>query len=92
MSNVIQFEPRPRFTDYFGGCPKCWRNDGHLNDGPDHWYVCHKHKVCWFVGSNLFSAWRHEDEAVWDENAKLLSTYKVVDAVRHLPPEYYSRG
>jgi hypothetical protein len=88
MSNVIQFEPRPEFTDYFGGCPECWRNDGYLNYGRDHWFVCHKHKVRWYVGSNLFSSWREEDEESWNENAKLLSTYREVEEVTHLPPEY----
>ena len=49
-------------TDYFGVCPACYTNDGCLNIGPDHWYVCHEHRVKWCVGSNLFSAWRHETD------------------------------
>jgi hypothetical protein len=45
--------------DYFGGCPDCGypgTNDGFLNIGRDHWYVCHLHRTKWRVGSNLFDA------------------------------------
>ena len=68
--------------DYFGGCPECGypcRNDGYLNYVLTHYYVCHQHRVRWAVGSNLFSSWRHEDEAVWDANKALLLTYREVD-------------
>jgi hypothetical protein len=48
----------PRVDNCFGGCPTCHETDGFLNIGRDHWFVCHRHRVKWHVGSNLFSGWR----------------------------------
>ncbi len=71
---------KPPFTDDFGGlCPRCHRNDGILNVRKTHWTVCHTHKACWSIGTNLFSSWRNETEEDWDMNYKLLSTYDVVE-------------
>jgi len=64
---------------YFGGCPRCGDTDGYLNQGRDHWFVCDKHRVRWFVGSNLFSSWRHESSAQHAENLLKLMGYRVVD-------------
>lgn len=49
-------------NSHFGLCPMCKRTDGFLNAGRGHWFVCHEHRVRWFVGSNLCSAWRDETE------------------------------
>jgi hypothetical protein len=77
-------EPKPeRPDDYFGLCPVCHGAPTCLNIGKDHWMVCHEHKVCWCVGSNLFSAWRHEDPKEWDDNAKLLRGYEEVDSYHY---------
>ena len=65
--------------DYFGGCPECGGNDGHLNVERTHHCVCHKHRVRWCVGGNLFSSWRHESEDIWRENSKILAIYKEVE-------------
>ena len=46
----------------FGGCPVCHSHDGFYNAGKGHWFVCREHRTRWFVGSNLFSAWREETE------------------------------
>ena len=46
----------------FSVCPVCHSNDGFLNAGKGHWFLCHEHRVRWFVGSNLFSSWREETE------------------------------
>lgn len=51
------------YDDYFGVCPACGYTDGYINIGRGHWFYCVVHKVRWFVGSNLFSDWRHETEA-----------------------------
>lgn len=48
--------------DPFGSCPECGRRDGCFNVGRGHWFVCHEHRVCWCVGSNLFSSWKLETE------------------------------
>jgi hypothetical protein len=67
--------------DYFGGCPHCGKNDGCLNYGRDHYFICRKHKVYWYAGSNLFSGWRDENETIWRENASLLETYTEVKPI-----------
>jgi hypothetical protein len=53
---------------YFGGCPHCAGNDGHINVGRSHWMSCAEHKVKWCVGENLFSHWRDQTE---DEQRKV---------------------
>jgi hypothetical protein len=66
------FEPPLIVTDYFGGCPVCGTNDGHLNVGRDHYVFCAAHKKRSCYGSNLFSGWRDEDEYVWERNWGIL--------------------
>lgn len=72
------FEKSIVVTDYFGGCPECGRN-ACVNNGRDHWLVCEEHKTRSLIGSNLFSSWRHETEADWERNRKLLSECEEVD-------------
>jgi len=49
--------------DFFRYCPKCRT----CHDNPifsiytTHWGWCHKHKVKWILGENLFSAAKEED-------------------------------
>ncbi len=82
MGTVIEF-PGVRAnvtTDaYFGGCPYCGANDGHMNVGREHWFVCNRHKTKWRVGSNLFSAWKDEDPAVCTRNEYRLENYMEVE-------------
>jgi hypothetical protein len=40
----------------FGACPVCHRDDGYINVGADHWFVCLTHKKKWCAGANLFSS------------------------------------
>jgi|GEM_PF-1287195 len=63
----------------FGGCPECGCDDGFLNLGREHWFVCHRHQVTWCVGSNLFGCWRQETEQDWKANLDRIGHYKVVD-------------
>ncbi|HZU77948.1 MAG TPA: hypothetical protein VFA70_14370 [Dehalococcoidia bacterium] len=75
-SNIITF-PAP---SYFGDCPRCGRNDGYLNDGAEHWFICRRHRVKWYLGSNLFSAWRAlSDAEAWAQAAEL-ATYTAIAA------------
>lgn len=87
MSNIIHF-PKHRRSDsvdeHFGLCPICGRNDGFLNIGRDHVFVCNEHRVWWPVGSNLFSCWQYEDETVWDRNWKKIQGYRKVEPI-HSP-------
>lgn len=65
--------------DYFGGCPICRKNDGFLNVGSEHWFVCHKHRTKWCIGSSLFTSWREESEDDWRANRYRLATYRMVE-------------
>jgi hypothetical protein len=42
-----------------------------------HWFYCAKHRVCWFIGVNLFSSWREEDEVAWAQNEEKLERYRL---------------
>jgi hypothetical protein len=64
--------------DRFGVCPVCGVGDLFLNVGRTHWFCCEEHEVTWFVGANLFSSWRHEDEETWRKNEEKLKGYRVV--------------
>jgi hypothetical protein len=88
MHNITDLRPKPEDIDYFGGCPACWRNDGYLNVGREHWFICLKHRVKWLAGENFFSTWRSEAEAEWQVNAARIGVYRVVDPIcppRHEP-------
>ncbi len=71
-------------THPFGGCPCCGNADGYLNGGPDHWFICHRHKTKRRAGSNLFSGWRDEDEGTRLRNRFRLSEYMTVKPVMPL--------
>ena len=62
----------------FGACPRCGRNDGYLNVGRSHWFVCHEHKLKWWVGANLFSSWKQETPRRWHRNWERLHGYEEV--------------
>lgn len=88
MGSVLKFTPKPTTDEYFGGCPRCGQNNGFINIGRDHWFLCTRHKTTWCVGSNLFSSWREEDEAIWEENSNKLAGYMEVTPMhRELTPE-----
>lgn len=74
------------FDDHFGVCPKCHRGGECRNIGRDHWFFCAEHRVKWFVGSNLFSSWRHESEADWRKNADYLADFIEVQEARRAIP------
>lgn len=65
--------------EHFGWCPECGKTDGYLNIRDVHYFYCDAHRTRWFVGSNLFSSWQHEDEATWEANAQHLEDYRDVD-------------
>jgi len=66
--------------DYFWGvCPHCHRNDGYLNIGTDHWFICHTHRVKWVRGANLFSSWRYETETDWEHNQTRIAEYREIE-------------
>lgn len=81
-AEIIQFGSD---HDDFGLCPKCRRTDGYLNVGRVHFGICHRHRVKWKIGYNLFSGWRDESEATWQKNVYRLATYRLVQALHHRP-------
>ena len=42
----------------FGLCPVCGGEDGYLDCGRGHWFVCETHRVRWFAGFNISTSWR----------------------------------
>ena len=67
--------------NYFGLCPICRETNGYLNIYKRHWFVCHRHKVKWCVGSNLFSSWKLESESQWKKNYDKIWNYDEVRAI-----------
>jgi hypothetical protein len=86
MTNIVNFPNEGSRNDYFGVCPICQRQNGMLNDGPDHWFVCNTHKTKWRVGSNLFSGWQHlTDEQLFGQRDKL-TRYRAVKEFHPMKP------
>lgn len=75
MGTLLQLNTQP----HFGDCPKCKSNDGHLNVGRDHWFVCKKHRVKWKVGHDIFPDWRNETLMNWRRNEKLLDLFMEIE-------------
>jgi hypothetical protein len=73
---ILKF-PKP---GRLGDCPRCGRNDGHLNVYKSHWFICKRHKMKWYAGYDLFPSWQEETEEDWRRNAKTLSLYQEVRA------------
>ncbi len=82
MGTVISFPDKQ--DDWMGLCPRCRKPPEILNVERNHYGVCHKHKVAWLVGINLFSSWQQEDEIKWRLNAELLDNYRRVEPYSYL--------
>ena len=78
-TNVIPF-PDIRHALHCGECPVCNKNDGYLNLGAQHWFICREHKIKWYVGDNLFDSWRTQSIALHLSAEILLSGYREVDS------------
>jgi hypothetical protein len=84
--------PLPVVDNYFGGCPVCGKSDGCLNVYKTHFFICTEHRTRWIIGSNIFSDWLDEDEAIWRKNSALLTLYVEVEPVanyRDVNPEVF---
>lgn len=84
MTNVIQF-PRRSAPDAFGGCPRCGGYTAGFNIDRDHFRACETHRTVWCFGSNLFSGWRDESPAIWDQNRKQYAGYVAVRPIYPAP-------
>jgi hypothetical protein len=79
MSNVARLDDhRDTLAEHFGACPTCHCNDGFVSVGPEHWFVCHRHQVKWYVGANLFSCWREQTDQDRALAVARLATYSTV--------------
>ena len=87
LMKLLAVEP-----NYYGDCPTCWHNDGYRNVRREHWFFCRIHRVCWHIGSNLFSAWRDETEEIWQKNIKLLWGYTVIGEETHRPASMQNKS
>ena len=67
---------------YFGGCPHCHRDDGYLDVGREHWFVCVEHRTKWFAGSNLFSSWREQTPLDRLLSERTLARFRAVKPIR----------
>jgi ribosomal protein L37AE/L43A len=63
------------------GCPKCQANDGYINHGTHHWFVCTKCKVKWYHGSRLFSSWQHDTVEEQATDLRIFNEYETVEPV-----------
>lgn len=77
VTNIIPF-PDIRRSPYFGGCPLCGGNDGYLNLGAAHWFICREHKTKWLIGENLFDSWMVQTVAQHISAERVLSTFREV--------------
>lgn len=68
------------FGDWAGDV-KC--RHGHevrlFNVNRGHWVACDKCKTYAFIGSNLWSSWRSENEAIWRKNHEDVQGYRYVE-------------
>jgi hypothetical protein len=88
--NVVNFPNGGSRDDYFGVCPICQRQNGMLNDGREHWFICDTHMTKWHVGSNLFSAWQHLTKEESFAQRDRLTRYRAVEEFH--PTDLPSRG
>lgn len=81
-SNIICEGLRPDVDDaYWGRCPECSETDPtneYVNIERAHWMTCKLHRTRWFIGSNMFSGWRHETEATWRRNWERIGGYREI--------------
>ena len=76
-TNVIPF-PEVGYAMRFGYCPKCGKNDGFVNLGKEHWFICREHKMKWFGGSNMFDGWENQTVAQTLGIEAMLNDYQEV--------------
>ena len=83
-TNVVPF-PEIQSDTHFGSCPLCGNNDGYVNLGKEHWFICREHKKKWYAGSNLFEEWKDQTVSHTLKVQALLESY--TDASPHIEQE-----
>lgn len=77
----MEHKNRSESVDTFGSCPECFGNDGFLNLGRNHWFVCRIHRTRWCIGSNWFGWWREETAAEWKANWEEIRDFREVEPI-----------
>ena len=62
-----------------------------FNIGRGHYVACDECRSYVFVGSNLMSSWRQENEDAWRRNSRIIKGYEEVD-ISCLGHVHVSRG
>jgi hypothetical protein len=63
-----------------GVCPQCYRTDGYVNIGKEHWGICDVHRVRWPIGYNLFSECKDEPWELQQQVWSKVALYEVVES------------
>ena len=63
-------------------CGVCGKNDGYLNLGAQHWFICRVHRTKWFIGENLFDSWMTQTIPQHTIAEQLLRTFHEVTPIR----------
>ena len=87
-TNVLPF-PDIQHARYCGECPHCGKNDGYVNLGLEHWFICREHKTKWLGGANLFDGWMNQTVAQTQSAEALLREYREVSPF-HRPADKVS--
>jgi hypothetical protein len=78
MFHEVGVKAKAENAPRIGVCPYCHGVDGYYNYGPNHYFVCFKHKVRWFASYDLFSTWRKETTDDWINNRQRFEGYEAV--------------
>ena len=78
---ILNLARRLSLEEYHFGACYCGNTGDCFNVGRSHWYCCDKCKTVWYVGSNLFSGWREENQEIWDKNVKEHAQYEEIDPI-----------
>jgi len=78
MIHKTKTKPKGTTFENIGVCPHCGEVDGYYNYGPNHWFICSKHKVKWLAAYDLFSTWRNETTGDWINNRLNFEDYEPI--------------
>jgi hypothetical protein len=74
MNNIVMFRPKVCSVGLNHRCPFCGGWDGFVNIRAQQWAICDRHRVKWYLGSNLTDDWMQETQRDWTANAHYLDT------------------
>ena len=87
-SGAVKQQPSPERTRVGNFVFGLWAGDvrcryGHevrlFNISRGHWVACDECRTYTFIGSNLWSSWRGENEVVWRKNNESVRGYRCIE-------------